>query len=200
MAAGEREKAAEFMVHNIETYQALGVERIVFTCSGCYETFKKEMPKVLGKPLPFETLHLVELVAEEVEVGRATFEPMTGGVVITYHDPCTLGRGLGVYEAPRKIIDAIPGTRLAEMPRNKSDSFCCGAGAFVRYDFPQLTETAGQNRWAEAVETEASLLLSACPACLGQFQSMRTSSKDPLQVMDLVNLVNKQIIVKETTN
>ena len=200
MAAGERQKAAELMAHNIETYQALGVERIVFTCTGCYETFKKEMPKVLGKPLPFETMHLVELVAEEIEKGRVTFEPMPGGVVITYHDPCTLGRGLGVYEAPRKIIEAIPGTRLAEMPRNQGDSFCCGAGAFVRYDFPELTETAGKDRWAEAVETEANLLLTSCPACLGQFQLMRTGSKDPLQVMDLVNLVNKQIIVEETTN
>ena len=106
------------MVHNVETYQALGVERIVFTCSGCYETFKKEMLKVLGKPLPFETLHLVELVAEYVETGRVTFEAMPGGVVITYHDPCTLGRGLGIYESPRKIIDAIDGivAHLEEIP------------------------------------------------------------------------------------
>ncbi|MEA3349043.1 MAG: heterodisulfide reductase-related iron-sulfur binding cluster, partial [Chloroflexota bacterium] len=197
MVAGQREKAAEFMRHNIETYQSLGVERLVFTCPGCYQTFKKEMPRVLGEPLPFETLHIAELVAEELEAGRAAFEPMTGGVVITYHDPCTLGRGLGVYEAPRKVIEAIQGTRLAEMPRNQADSFCCGAGAFVRYDFPELTQTAGLDRWSEAVETKANLLLTACPACLGQFQSMRASTKSPLQVMDLVNLANKQIIVKE---
>ncbi|MFH1633065.1 MAG: FAD-binding and (Fe-S)-binding domain-containing protein [Chloroflexota bacterium] len=200
MSAGERQKAAEFIRHNIETYQALGVERLVFTCPGCYETFKKEMPQVLGEPLPFETLHIAELIAEELDAGRAAFEPMTGGVAITYHDPCTLGRGLGVYAAPRKIIEAIQGTRLAEMPRNQGDSFCCGAGAFVRYDFPELTKTAGLDRWSEAVGTGANLLLTACPACLGQFQSMRARAKDPLQVMDLVNLANKQIIVKETIN
>jgi heterodisulfide reductase subunit D len=197
MVAGERKKAAEFMRHNIEMYQALGVERIVFSCPGCYETFKKEVPRVLGKPLPFETMHLMELVAAEIDLGRVNFEPMTGGVVMTYHDPCTLGRGLGVYDAPRKIIDAIPGTRLAEMPRTRDDSFCCGAGSFVRYDFPDLTEGAGQDRWAEAVETGAHLLLTACPACLGQFQWLRANNEGEIQVMDIVKLANKQIIVKE---
>lgn len=196
MVAGEREKAAEFMRHNIETYLALGVERIVFSCPGCYETFKRTIPKVLEEPIPFETMHMAELIATEVDLGKVSLEPISGGVVMTYHDPCTLGRGVGVYEAPRKIIDAIPGTRLAEMPRNREDAFCCGAGAFVRYDFPDLTEGAGHDRWVEAVETGAHLLLTACPACLGQFQWLRARSDGDMQVMDLIKLVNKQIVVK----
>ena len=198
LISGERQKAAEFMEKNIENYQDLGVERIVFACSGCYETFRKEIPKVIGRPLPFETRHLVEVVAEEIDLARVSFDPMPGGIVISYHDPCTLGRGLGVYEAPRKIIEAIPGVRLAEMPRNRRDSFCCGAGSFVRYDFPELTESAGLDRWEEALSTDANLLVSACPACLGQFQAMKVGTKASLQVMDLVKLINKQIVVMET--
>ena len=95
MCAGEREKAADFMRHNIETYQALGVERLVFSCSGCYETFKKEIPQVLGEPLPFETLHMVELLAEEVEAGRVSFDLLGSGTVVTYHDPCSMGARSG---------------------------------------------------------------------------------------------------------
>jgi heterodisulfide reductase subunit C len=70
MAAGEREQAAEFMRHNLEAYKALGVERLVFACPGCYETFQREVPEVLGEALPFATQHLIEAVAEEVQAGR----------------------------------------------------------------------------------------------------------------------------------
>jgi heterodisulfide reductase subunit D len=198
MSAGEKEKAAEVMRHNLEVYRRLGVKRLAFTCPGCYETFRREVPEVLGEPLPFETFHLVELVAEEVKAGRVDFVALAPGTVVTYHDPCTLGRQLGVYDAPRAILDAVPGMRLAEMPRHGRDSFCCGAGSFVRYDFPGLTETAGLDRWTEAVKTGASILLTACPACLTQFQQLRSQTKTPLEVMDLVALINRLIKVRET--
>ncbi|NMC11559.1 MAG: FAD-binding oxidoreductase [Chloroflexi bacterium] len=198
MSAGEREKAIEFMRHNIQTYKDLGVKKLVFVCSGCYETFQREMPEVLGEPLPFETSHLIEVVAEEAEAGRIEFDIYSSGAVATYHDPCTLGRQLGVYEAPRKIIEAIPGLRISEMPRHGKDAFCCGAGSFVRYDFPRLTDTAGAQRWAEAIGTGASVLLTACPACLTQFQQQRSQSKDKMEVMDMVTLVNRVIKVRET--
>lgn len=199
MSAGEREKAAEFMQHNIATYKQLGVERMVFICPGCYETFKRETPEVLGQPLPFETLHLTELVAGEVTAGRADFDVYSSGTMVTYHDPCTLGRQLGVYDAPRTILNAIPGLTLQEMPRHGRDAFCCGAGSYVRYDFPDLPEKAGLERFQEAEKTGSSVLLTTCISCLTQFQQTRGQVKSKMEVMDLITLVNKVIRVKESS-
>jgi Fe-S oxidoreductase/FAD/FMN-containing dehydrogenase len=197
LSAGERGEAEAAMRHNLEVYQSLGVEKLVFACPGCYETFRNELPEVLGQPLPFEARHLVELVAEELAAGRVALDGMPPGTTITYHDPCTLGRQLGIYEAPRAILKAIPGTHFQELPRHGRDSFCCGAGAFVRYDYPQLTEAAGQDRWREAVASGAKVLATACPACLSQFQMLRSQTGDPLEVVDLVAVVRQLVRVRE---
>jgi heterodisulfide reductase subunit D len=197
MSAGEVEKAAEFMRHNIETYRALGVERMIFLCPGCQMTFLNELPGIIGEALPFETLNLVELVARELKSGRLELAGMPPGTTLTYHDPCTLGRQLGIYDAPREIICSLPGARYVEMPRNRRDSFCCGAGSYVRYDFPAMTDLAGLERWKEAVGTKASILLTACTSCLSEFQQVKGQTKEKLEVMDLITLVNKQVHVKE---
>jgi heterodisulfide reductase subunit D len=195
MSAGEKEKASEFMRHNLETYKNLGVERMIFLCPGCQMTFTNELPEVLGKPIPFETLNLVELIAKEIENERIQLAGMPAGTILTYHDPCTLGRQLGIYEAPRTIINSFPGVRFNEMPRNKRDSFCCGAGSYVRYDFPELTDRAGLQRWDEAVGTGATMLLTTCTSCMTEFQQVRTQAKDRLEVVDLIALVNKHVRV-----
>lgn len=197
MAAGERAKAAEFMRHNIETYQKLGVEKLLFICPGCQATFTNDLPEVIEQAVPFKMEHVVELVAEELREGRAMMAGMPTNPVFTYHDPCTMGRQLGIYDAPREIIHSIAGIRFIEMPRHGKDSFCCGSGSFVRLDFPELTDAAGTERWKEAIHTGAGILLTACTSCLSEFQQVRTQTKDRLEVMDLMGLVNRQIRVKE---
>jgi len=191
LAAGQRARAAEMMRHNVEALQALGVERVIFECPGCMWTFREEVPAVLGEPLPFEVVHITEELARMVEIGRLRFEVYRPGTVVTYHDPCTLGRGLGVYDAPRILIEAMPGMRLSEMPRHGRDAYCCGAGSFVRYDFPDLTDQAGDERLREAEATGVQVLLTACPACVTQFQQVRGRLGVDLQVMDLVSLVRR---------
>ncbi|MDY7040038.1 MAG: heterodisulfide reductase-related iron-sulfur binding cluster, partial [Chloroflexota bacterium] len=119
------------------------------------------------------------------------FDVFQSGAVVTYHDPCTLGRGLGIYDAPRTIISAMPGMRLAEMPRHGRDAYCCGAGSFVRYDHPDFTDQTGHERLHEAESTGAQYLLTSCPACVTQFQYVRGRLDSPLQVMDLLALVNR---------
>jgi Fe-S oxidoreductase/FAD/FMN-containing dehydrogenase len=198
MSAGEAGKAAEFMRHNIETYQKLGVEKMLFLCPGCQMTFTNELPEVLGEAMPFKPVNIVELVAEELQQGHISLKYMPAGTVMTYHDPCTLGRQLKIYDAPRTILEALPGSRFVEMPRNKRDSFCCGSGSYVRYDFPELTDTAGMQRWQEAVGTKANMLVTSCISCMTEFQQVKSQTKDRLEVVDLISLVNKQVVVRET--
>jgi heterodisulfide reductase subunit D len=198
MSAGETDKAAEFMRHNIETCQKLGVERMLFLCPGCQMTFTNELPEVLGQSLPFETINILELVADELKSGHLELASMPAGTFMTYHDPCTLGRQLKIYDAPREIIKAFPGARFVEMPRNRKNAFCCGAGSYVRYDFPELTDTAGLQRWNEAVGTKAGMLLTSCISCMTEFQQVKGQTKDKMEVVDLVSLINKQVRVIET--
>ena len=197
MSAGQPERAAEFMRHNLESFEKLGIERMVFLCPGCQMTFTNELPEVLGRSLPFESLNLLELVDQELQGGRIELEGVAPGTVMTYHDPCTLGRQLGIYEAPRNIIRSFPGARFIEMPRHGRDAFCCGAGAYVRYDFPELTDSAGKERWKEAAATGANMLLTSCVSCQTEFQLVKTQASEPMEVVDLVSLVNRLVRVKE---
>jgi heterodisulfide reductase subunit D len=191
LAAGQPEQAAEVMHHNLDALKALGVERVVFECPGCLSTFRTEMPEVLGEPLPFQVAHVTEELARLVDEGRLSFNVYQSGIIVTYHDPCTLGRGLGIYDAPRTVVAAMPGMRLAEMPRHARDSYCCGAGAFVRYDYPDLVDRTGDERLREAESTGAQILLTTCPACVTQFQATGSRLNSHLRVLDLVSLVNE---------
>ncbi|MEN4099708.1 MAG: (Fe-S)-binding protein, partial [Anaerolineaceae bacterium] len=160
-------------------------------------TFTNELPEVLGYSLPFETVNILELVAEKLENGHLELAGMPAGTVLTYHDPCTLGRQLKIYDAPRQIIKAFPGARFVEMPRNRQDSYCCGVGSFVRYDFSGLTDSAGLQRWNEAVRTNAGTLLTSCISCLSEFQQVKSQTQDKMEVVDLISLINKQVRVIE---
>jgi len=172
LAAGQRARAAEVMHHNIEALKARGVERVIFECPACMRTFREDIPEVLGEPLPFEVTHVTEEIARQVEAGRLQFDVYQSGAVVTYHDPCTLGRG-------------------PEMPRHGRDSYCCGAGAFVRYDFPEFTDKTGAERFREVESTGAQVVLTACPECVTQLQYIRGKLKSNVRVLDLISLVKR---------
>ncbi len=189
LAAGLVDHAAELMHHNIHALQALGIKRVVFDCPGCMWTFREAIPQMLHEPLPFEVVHLTEEMANQVQVGRLRFDVYQSNTVVTYHDPCTLGRGLGIYEAPRTVIAAMPGMHLREMPRHGRDAYCCGAGSFVRYDYPDFADKTGIDRFREVEASGASIVLTSCPACVTQFQALRGQLGSQVQVMDLASLV-----------
>ncbi len=124
MAAGEIDKARESLENSISQYVNLGVKRVVFNCPGCLKTFKHDAPEVLKKALPFEPMHILELIAFLAEQGEIKFKPVSPKITITYHDSCTLGRWLGIYEAPRTLLEHISGVAITEMPRNRGNAYC----------------------------------------------------------------------------
>jgi heterodisulfide reductase subunit D len=193
VAAGELDKARQALEHVIDQYQDLGVERVVFNCPGCLKTFKHDAPQLLGRPLPFEPLHILEEMAYLAEVGEIKFKPVSPKVTITYHDSCTLGRWLGVYEAPRTLLQHIPGVAVKEMVRNRGNAYCCGAGGLIRYDYDRIADRAGAERFQEAVATGADALLTSCPACLMQFQQTRSKLRSRMGVMDITQLIWEQL-------
>lgn len=179
---------------NIAQLNALGFDTLISACSGCFKTIKEDYPKV-GQ-LNFKVLHVVEYLHELLTSGKLTFRNPVNAKV-TYHDPCHLGRAAGVYDAPRAILNAIPGLELTEMERVRSFSRCCGAGGGVKAGFPDIQAKMSLRRIAEAEATGADTLVSACPFCYAGLQVGIKASNSHLVMKDVTSLVAQALIGKE---
>ena len=177
---GDPEHKRLFM-ENIDQFNSLGIETLISSCAGCFKTIMQDYPKV-GK-LNFEVLHTVEYLTRLLKQGKLTF-PHPVNRTVTYHDPCHLGRATGGFDAPRSVMDAIPGLKLIEMPRNKEYSRCCGAGGGLKAGFPDVQNKMAQRRVKEAEETGADELVSCCPFC---FQGLQVG----------INSLGSHIVMKD---
>ena len=189
---GEFTKYAE---HCLETFNGLGVSKVVTSCSDGYGTFKSLYPKVDIK-MGFEVLHVVEYIAQLIQEGRIQFTediPMK----VTYHDPCHLGRHLspGVYEPPRSILKSLPGIELVEMDRNRENAWCCGAGAGVKEANPNLALWTANERLKEAKATGAKALVTSCPWCERNFKDAIKEYGEEIEVYDIAEITRKAVKV-----
>lgn len=183
---GEFTKYAE---HFIETFNALGVKLVVTSCSDGYSTFRNLYPGLVIK-MKFDVLHMVEYLDRLIKSGKLTFSRQVP-LKVTYHDPCHLGRHLGdngVYDAPRQILESVPGIELVEMERNRENAWCCGAGAGVSQANPELALWTAGERLREARATGASALISACPWCIRNFRDAATEHGIDFPIYDVAEV------------
>ena len=139
--------------------------------------------------LEAEVTHSLELVDELIKSGDIKLKKRINRKV-TYHDPCHLGRYTGVYDAPRSILEAIPGIELVEMPRNRANAFCCGAGAGVRTAYPEFARWVADERVREAESTGADTLVTACPFCE---QNLGEATGKKMELLDILELVRESM-------
>jgi heterodisulfide reductase subunit D len=179
--------------HNATQIKEAGVKKIVFSCPEGYRTFKLDYPNYVD--LDCEVQHISELLAEKIGQKGVKFKEIKKKV--TYHDPCRLGRHLGVYDAPREVLKSIPGIELVEMRHSGWESICCGTSAWTNCDsYSNMLRT---ERLSEAVETGAELLITACPKCQTHFRCAMVDKGEEhrptpkIEIMDLVNLVANAI-------
>jgi heterodisulfide reductase subunit D len=158
--AGDEASFRRLAELNVETIKASGAKRVVFGCAECYNAFKTDYPAYVGR-LPFELLHLTELLADSVEKGDLDFGSLPG--TVTYHDPCRLGRYLKVYDAPRTVLGAVPDLELVEMEEARERAICCGSTAWVNCS--GCSKLIQREKLRQARETGASVMLTACPKC-----------------------------------
>lgn len=153
------------------------IKEIITACPGCYSTIKEGLQE---KGVDVRVYHLLEKLAGRIESGELKVKRKFGR--LTYHDPCHLGRMGNVFEPPRKILSAIG--ELVEMKHNRFESLCCGAGGGVRTAYPELSRMMGERRLAEAKESGATILTTACPFCRLQFRSI--GGTDVRNVLELL--------------
>lgn len=185
---GEESLFEHLVEHNLETFGRATFDRIFTTDPHSYNTLRNEYP-VHGFDKP--VLHYTELLAELLESGIIAVRPL--GKRVTYHDPCYLGRYNGVTEAPRRILAAI-GCELVEMPRNRENSFCCGAGGGRFWMTDSYTEERpSENRIREAVALDVQTFAVACPKDYVMYSDAvkTTGHAERLVVSDIVQLVDE---------
>ncbi len=181
--------------HNVEAIMKKSAKKVLFACSGCFRAAKVDWPRLLGKELPFEVVHITEFLADLIKQGKIKWEKSIDKT-ITYHDPCHLGRHVGVYDAPRYVLTHIPGVKFVEMERIKEFQRCCGAGGGVKAGIPDLADGVAQSRVKDALETRADILSSACPFCKRNLMDGRDSMKADIDVEDVIELVAQGLGLK----
>lgn len=194
---GDNTSVVDLVNHNIESLSKLGI-RVLFTaCAGCYRTIKKDYPEIMGQELPFEVKHVTEILVEMLRKKEIPFKDATEEVLITYHDPCHLGRHMNLYEIPRELISSIPGVKLIEMRRNRKNAWCCGAGGGLKSQFPELAIEISKQRIMEAIQSGAKILTTSCPFCIGNlkdaYENLPKEVQDQIKVVDIIDFIASKL-------
>jgi Fe-S oxidoreductase len=176
---------------NVDTLNGYGVKKILVQCPHCLNTLKNELPQFGGR---FEVVHHAELIARLVAEGRLAPGAADGVGAVTFHDPCYLARWNGVTEAPREALASVPGLSLVEMPRNRRQGFCCGAGGGRFWLEEKLGTRVNQHRVDEASATlgePGGVVATGCPFCLTMMKDgvNETGREERLRVMDVAEIV-----------
>jgi heterodisulfide reductase subunit D len=187
---GQADEARNIAEANIKIFKDAGIEKIVTSCAGCYRMLKETYPNKFGIDHGIEIIHLPELLLEKFNNSELMFNKEVN-MTITYHDPCHIGRHMGMYEPPRELLKKIPGIELIEMTRNRYNAWCCGSGGGVRSAFKEFSEFAAKERIEEAKGTKADAIVSSCPFCLNQFKT--NIKNNEIQVFDISELVRKAL-------
>lgn len=176
---------------NVETMKGYGVTKIVTNCPHCFNTLANEYPDFGGK---FEVMHGTELVARLVAEGRIRLVHATP-MSLSFHDPCYLGRHNGVYEAPRELLNAIPGITVKELPRTRENGMCCGAGGGRMWLDETIGARVNQARFAEIEANGTDAVGVSCPFCMVMLGNAKTELAGKTEAFDVLELAAQALPV-----
>ncbi|MDP4258821.1 MAG: (Fe-S)-binding protein [Bacteroidota bacterium] len=180
---------------NIQTLNRYGIKKVVTACPHCFNILSNEYKDLGGD---YEVVHHSAYLQQLIDEGKIVMKE--GGVFkgkrITYHDSCYLGRANGIYEAPRKVLEALD-AELVEMPRCRSKGLCCGAGGAQMFKEEEKgTMRVNFERTAEAIDTGASIIAAACPFCNTMLTDgvKHGEKEEQVKVMDIAELIALSIV------
>ncbi|MBI0580714.1 (Fe-S)-binding protein [Neobacillus cucumis] len=187
---GDENLFQELAQHNIKTLKGHEVTSIVTTCPHCFNMFKNEYPAFGGD---FEVTHYTTFIYNLIRDGRLKIPEKQEREIVTYHDPCYLGRQNGIFDAPRDILEML-GYEIVEMEHSKEKSLCCGAGGGAMFETKQRGEKINTIRGEEALNTGASTTMTSCPFCLLMMEeaigSLNQTHGTSMASRDIAEIVN----------
>ena len=187
LRTGAYDKAEENAMEVARRLKQTGVERIIVSCAGCMKTLQKDYVEKFGIEMP-EVLHIAQFASRSLDQGKLKLKDYPE-IRVTYHDPCHIGRELGIYDEPRQILEAIPGVEFVEMSPTREASICCGAGGGLRSYDAALSKRISADRIKSAEKIQADAIVSACPFCENNFEDGREVVGSTMGVLDLVDIL-----------
>ncbi len=193
--AGEKGLYEMLAEHNIEKFNSLDFKKMVVSGPHAYNAIKNEYPKMGGT---YDVDHYTQFLSAMMDKLKPLMTKEFGKKV-TFHDPCYLGRHNGEYEAPRTLLNAIPGIQFSEMFRNKEQGYCCGGGGggmwLDGFMADNINERLSENRVKEAIAVGAEVLAVCCPYEVSRFEDAvkSTGNEGKLEVLDIIEIIDRCI-------
>lgn len=184
--AGMHERIAALAQHNVQQARKVGARKVVFTCPSCYYAWAHLYPE-FADVSGIQLQHASEFLAELLAGGGLALGAVED--VVTYHDPCDLGRKSGVYDAPREVLARIPGLEFREMAASRENALCCGGGGDVEIADRTVTGGVAAQRLAQVQATGARQVVSSCQQCKRTLQEAARQNRIRVGALDVVELV-----------
>jgi len=181
-----------------ETSKALKPFKLVVTaCPACLRSFREVYQGQLKMELP-SVLHLTQFLTEKGALNNTKFKQVD--MKVMYHDPCELGRELGIYEEPRKVLNRVPGLRIFEQRFTRESSACCGGGGLLPAFSPSIASMAAARKLTQEdkVPVDLDAVVTTCPQCVlnmrrGLQMWVEDEALNKIQVLDLAQLLNQAL-------
>ena len=191
----DRESAVTIVRTMVEEARRLKIKTLVSTeCGHGFKILRKDAERWLGEPLGFEVLGAVELADRWLKEGRLPVKPGVIESRVTYHDPCNVGRKLGIFEEPRNILNTLT-QEFVDMWPNRTHGICCGGGGSVgqNTDMAKKRLEHAKSKRDQILRTKADILATCCQNCLSQFGDLQSRYEMPIEVKSVIQLLVEAI-------
>jgi glycolate oxidase len=185
----EAEKIAEDVIVKIREAE---VNALITPCAGCYYTFTKLYPEILGVTFPCEVFHSSQYIEDLMKSGKLYFKRSLN-LRTSYHDPCSLGRHGGVFDAPRNVLKAIEDLTLLEMPLNRELARCCGGGGGLWSFNHHVSMKSAYLRLKDLMSLNVDVLITTCPLCQMNFRYTSLRRTVPVKIHDMTEIVESAL-------
>lgn len=185
LGAGLKDMLPEFIDHNLAAVRAKGAKKVVFACPSCYQMWREYYPQ------QFEIAHVTQFLLKRVREGKIPLKELP--LIVTYHDPCDLGRGARVFDAPRELIQSIPGVKFVELSENREACKCCGGGGNLEMIDTGLSKEIARQKIEAVMDTGAQAVITSCQQCVRTMAAFVKRNKVPIEVLDITQLVQRAL-------
>jgi heterodisulfide reductase subunit D len=185
LGAGLKDMFQKFMDHNLEAVSKKGASEVIFACPSCYQMWREYYPR------KYKITHATQFLMKLIQDKRVPLQELP--LKVTYHDPCDLGRGARVFDAPRQVICSIPGVEFVELAQNREHCQCCGGGGNLEMIDAKLSTEIAKRKIEEVMNTGAQTVVTSCQQCVRTMMTYVRRNKIPIEVLDITQLVHRAL-------